>query len=465
MAGTHLMQKHVAVIGAGFGGLSAVKELAGHPEIRVTWIDRQNYHLFLPLLYQVATATVEAPDIAQPARDVLRKHRNVRFVLGSVDLIDRNDRTVWVDGAPINYDVLIVATGSETAKLGVPGVDDHAHGLKYLDEAMAIRERLVSACEEAAQTSDEDRIRSLLSFAIVGGGPTGVEMAGALAEFRLHVMPRVYPEIDPQLCRIVLIDSSDRPLSVLSKRTSAYARRTLEGYGVEMRLDTRVGEVTETGVVTEDGEQIDAFTVIWAAGVKGAPIEGLPEADRRGRIATTRALALEGDPDVFIAGDLNGLVNPSTGKPYPQVAAVATQQGVHAARNALLRIDGRPVQDFTYRNYGTMITIGRHKAAVERGALRITGFLAWIAWLIVHLMKLVGVRNRLMVLLSWLHMYFTRDFAVRVLLRRHRFPRTSLSEPKDDFPAPKVPADGPDPNVPSPGELFASAQEEDREHG
>lgn len=459
------MQKHIIVIGAGFAGLHAILELTGHPDVRVTWIDRNNYHLFLPLLYQVATATVEAPDIAQPARDVLRKHRNVRFVLGEVDRIDRGERTVWVDGAPINYDALIVATGSETAKLGVPGVDEHAHGLKYLDEAVAIRERLVSACEEAAQTDDPERKRALLSFAIVGAGPTGVEMAGALAEFRRNVMPRVYPEIDPDFCRIVLIDSSERPLSVLSKRTSAYARRMLESYGVEMRLDTRIAEVTDTGVNTEDGDRIDAFTVVWAAGVSGASIQGLPEPDERGRVATTRSLALQDDSAVFVVGDVNSLVDPSSGKPYPQVAAVATQQGTHAARNALRLVQDEPLADFSYRNYGTMITVGRHRAAVERGFVRVTGFPAWLAWLAVHLLKLTGARNRLMVLLSWLHMYVTRDFAVRVLVRRHKFPATTPAENAGDFPVPDVPSDGPDPDVPPPGELFAASQEEHGEPG
>jgi NADH:ubiquinone reductase (H+-translocating) len=454
------METHIVVIGAGFAGTNAVMELADHPSVRITWIDRQNYHLFLPLLYQVATATVEAPDIAQPARDFIKKHRNARFVLGSADRVDLSEQTVWVDGAPIRYDYLIVATGSKTAELGVPGVGEYAHGLKDLSEAMAIRNQFVSACEEAAQTSDPERSRALLTFAIVGGGPTGVEMAGALAELRRNVLPKIYAEIDPRDCHIVMIESSDRPLSMLSKRTSAYAAKTLKEYDVELRLSTRVAEVTERGVRTEDGDEIDAFTVIWAAGVSGAPASGLPEPEKGGRIETTQYLSLPTNPNVYVSGDVNGLLNPSTGKPYPQVAAVATQQGVAAARNILRQIDGDRQVPFRYRDLGTMVTVGRHRAVAERGFLRVTGFVAWAAWLFVHLVKLVGGRNRVMVLLSWLHLYFTRDFAVRVLYQRHHFPKPEHVTQPSEFPRPEVPPEGPDTDEPPPGELFERAQEE-----
>jgi NADH:ubiquinone reductase (H+-translocating) len=452
--------QHVIVIGAGFAGATAVRELAGQDGVRVTWIDRQNYHLFLPLLYQVATATLEAHDIAQPARDFIKRHRNVQFVLGTCDRVDLDAQTVWVDGADLHYDYLIVATGSETARLGVPGVEEHAFGLKSLNEAMEIRNRLWSACEEAAQTVDRERIRALLTFAVVGGGPTGVEMAGALAEVRLHVLPRVYPEVDPNLFRIMLIDSSDRPLSVLSEGTSAYTARTLEEYGVELRLDTRVAEVTERGVRTQDGDEIDAYTVVWAAGVQGSPIEGLPEPDKRKRIETTPWLSLPDYPNVYIVGDVNGLVDRSTTKPFPQVAPVATQQGRHAARNILHETRGERRRRYRYRNLGTMITVGRHRAAAERGRLRITGFPAWFAWLFVHLIKLVGGRNQFMVLVSWLHMYFTRDFAVRVLYQRHRFPPRPEVPQVTDVPVPQVPSEGPDPDEPLPGDLAVAAQEE-----
>lgn len=459
--------KHIVVIGAGFAGLQAVLTLADESGVRVTWVDRHNYHLFLPLLYQVATASVEAPDIATPARDVLRKYRNVRFVLGTADRIDLTTRRVVVDGAELEYDALIVATGSKTAELGVAGVKEHGHTLKDLSEALLIRERIVSACEEAAQTADADRVRSLLSFTIVGGGPTGVEMAGALAEYRLHVMPRVYPEIDPELCRILLVDSSERPLSMMSKHASSYARGRLEEYGVELLLETRIGKVTQHGVVTDDGREIDSFTVIWAAGVQGVVIEGLPEPGQGSRIETDDTLALHSQPEVFIAGDLNGMIERDTDGPLPQVAAVATQQGVTAAHNALAQVRGTKPERFRYRNYGSMVTVGRHRAVMERGVLKVTGFPAWIAWLAVHLVKLVGGRNRLMVLLSWLHMYFTRDFAVRVLTRRHVFPRRpdARTATNDEHPSPDVPAEGPDPDEAPPGELFARAQESDGEAG
>jgi NADH dehydrogenase len=456
----HREDQHVIVIGAGFAGAAAVRTLAGQEGVRVTWIDRHNYHLFLPLLYQVATATVEAHDIAHPARDFIKRQRNVQFVLGTCDRVDLAAQTVWVDGAALHYDHLIVATGSATARLGVPGVEEHAFGLKSLNDGMDIRNRLWSACEEAAQTADPDRIRALLTFAIVGGGPTGVEMAGALAEVRLHVLPHVYPEVDPELFRIIIIDSSDRPLSVLSEDTSAYAARTLEEYGVELHLNARVANVTERGVRTEAGRDIDAYTVIWAAGVQGAPIEGLPEPDRRKRVATTPYLSLPAHDNVYVVGDVNGLVNRATGMPYPQVAPVATQQGRHAARNVLRVVRGQPRRRYRFQNLGTIITVGRHRAAAERGRLRITGFPAWFAWLAVHLLKLVGGRNRVIVLVSWLHMYVTRDFAVRVLYHRHRFPPLPEVPQVTDVPVPQVPAEGPDPEAPLPGELAVAAQEE-----
>lgn len=417
------MQTHVVIIGAGFSGLAAVRELLNHPEVKLTLVDRHNYHLFVPLLYQVAIAGLEAPEIAHPARDVLRRHPNASFVLGEVQRIDRAKRTVYVDDEPLPYDYLIVASGSQTNTLGVDGVVENATGLKSIADAMSIRDRILSACEEAAHLTDPDRVGALLTFTIVGGGPTGVELAGALAEIRKKMLPRYYPDINPSLYRVVLIDSSSRVVSMLSEGSSNYAGKTLRELGVELRLNTRISEVTPLGVRTEDGEFIDSLNTIWAAGVVGSPLDGLAEPGRSNRVPTTHLLNLEGDPRVYVAGDVNGYVPPRQERPYPQVAPMAVQQGEHAARNIVRHINGQKLKRFTYRDRGSMVTIGRGRAVAERGPVKITGLPAWFAWLAIHLLKLSGGRNKALVLISWLHGYLTYDFAVRMLHQRRHFPK------------------------------------------
>jgi NADH dehydrogenase len=427
------MQQHVVVIGAGFAGLYAVRELLDHPEVRLTLVDRHNYHLFVPLLYQVAIAGLEAPEIAHPARDVLRGHPRASFVLGEVKRVDRENRTIWVDDEPLPYDYLLVACGSQTNTLGVDGVVEHSTGLKSVADAMSIRDRILSACEESAHSTDPDRVRAMLTFAIVGGGPTGVELAGALAEIRKKIIPRYYPEIDPRLYRVIVIDSSPRIVSMLSEASSAYAEKTLSELGVELRLNTRISEVTPQGVRTEDGDFIDAFNTIWAAGVVGSPIEGLSEPGTGNRVPTTPLLTLEDDPRVYVAGDVNGYVPPKQEKPYPQVAPMATQQGEHAAKNIVRAIRGQKLKRFRYRDRGSMVTVGRGRAVAERGPIKITGFPAWFAWLAIHLLKLSGGRNRALVLISWIHGYLTYDFAVRVLHQRQRFPKKKGTSENKEF--------------------------------
>lgn len=427
------MQTHVVIIGAGFAGLAAVRALLDQPEVKLTLVDRHNYHLFVPLLYQVAIAGLEAPDIAHPARDVLQDHPDASFVLGEVQRIDRDNRTVYVDDEPLPYDYLIVASGSQTNTLGVDGVVENATGLKSVADAMSIRDRILSACEEAAHLTDPDRIGALLTFTIVGGGPTGVELAGALAEIRGKMLPRYYPDIDPNLYRVVLIDSSSRPVSMLSEDSSAYARKTLTELGVELRLDTRISEVTPLGVRTEEGEFIDSLNTIWAAGVTGSPMDGLPEPGRGNRVSTTPLLTLDGDPRVYVTGDVNGYIPPRQEKPYPQVAPMAVQQGEHAAQNIVRHMSGQKLKRFKYHDRGSMVTVGRGRAVAERGPIKITGFPAWFAWLVIHLLKLSGGRNKALVLISWLHGYVTYDFAVRVLHQRHRFPRKEGTSENKEF--------------------------------
>ncbi|GBC96274.1 NADH dehydrogenase [bacterium HR16] len=411
--------RHVVVLGAGFGGLSAVKHLARDRSVHVTLIDRNNYHLFQPLLYQVATAGLEAPQIAWPIRAILRRYPRVRFWMGNVDSVDPLDKRVWVDGKAISYDYLVVSVGSTSHDYGIPGVRENAIPLKSLGDAMRIRDRVLSAVEEAVRTTDPARRRALLTFVVVGGGPTGVELAGALAELKRHVLARDYPEVASEEIRIVLVEATDRLLGYLSPSLSAYTRRTLEQMGVAVMTSRAVSEVTPFGVCLRDGTFIPSYVVIWTAGVTGIALPGLP-AGRNGRIATTPELYIPDLPDIYVVGDLNGLEQ--DGKTLPQVAPVAMQQGAWAARNILRRIHGKPQLPFRYRDKGNLATIGRKHAVGEVKGLRFSGYLAWLTWLAVHIYYLTGFRNRLMVLSNWIYSYFTYDFAVRVIHHRHQFP-------------------------------------------
>ncbi|GIV19851.1 MAG: pyridine nucleotide-disulfide oxidoreductase [Armatimonadota bacterium] len=416
---------HVVVLGAGFGGLSAVKVLAQDRRVRVTVIDRNNYHLFQPLLYQVAIAGLEAPQVAWPIRAMFRRYPNARFWMGSVESVDPIDKRVWVDGKPVSYDYLVVSLGSTSHDYGIPGVRENAIPLKSLGHAMAIRDRVLSAVEEAVRTAESSRRQALLTFVVVGGGPTGVELAGALAELKRHVLVRDYPEIAPEEMRIVLIEAGDRLLGYLSPESSVYTRRTLEQLGVTVLTGCAVSEVTPFGVYLRGGSFIPSYLVIWTAGVRGMSLPGLPEGSN-GRIPTTPELYIPETPDIYVVGDLNGLM--VGGKPLPQVAPLAKQQGAWAARNILRRIHGHPELPFRYRDKGNLVTIGRNHAVGEVRGVRFTGRLAWLTWLAVHIYYLTGLRNRLMVLGNWIYSYLTYDFAVRVIHRKQHFPYPSEEE-------------------------------------
>jgi len=410
--------QHVVVLGAGFGGLSAVQQLARHRDVRVTLIDRNNYHLFQPLLYQVAIAGLEAPQIAWPVRAMLRRYPNTRFLMGDVQSIDLIDRRVWVDGKAVSYDHLIVAAGTTSHDYGIPGVRENAIPLKSLADAIRIRDRIFSAVEEAVRTADEERRRALLTFVVVGGGPTGVELIGALAELNQHVLARDYPEIAPDEVQLVLLEAAERPLNYLSPEASEYTRQALQKMGVRVMTSSAVSEVTPFGVYLQDGRFMPTYTVVWTAGVKGVPLPGLPSG-RSGRIPTTEFLSLPEAPEVYIVGDLNGLEE--NGSVFPQVAPLAKQQGAWAARNILRCLRGERELPFRYRDKGNLVTIGRNRAIGEVKGLRFSGTLAWLVWLAVHIYYLTGLRNRLMVLSNWIYSYFTYDFAVRVIHQRHQF--------------------------------------------
>ena len=419
----HPAKRHIVIAGIGFAGLSCARMLANQPGIIVTVVDRTNHHLFQPLLYQVAIAGLEAPAIAEPARALLRDYSNIRFRIGTVQSVDLERQMVSIDDRRLLYDYLVIATGSTTAHFNIPGIQEHAFEMKTLNQALTIRDQILSACEEATRERDPARRSALLTFVIVGGGATGVELAGALAELRTHVLESDYPEIQPEDFRIVMVESGDAPLAAMKERLREYTGKTLtETFKVEFIGGTRVTEVRRDGVITNDGRHIQAYTVIWTAGIIGNHLDGLPEPAGGGRLATDESLRLPDHPSVYVLGDINGGLDPETGEPYPQLGQTAVQQGRHAGRNILLALANRPVRPFKYQDKGVLVTIGRNRGVADLYGHQFTGLPAWIAWLGVHLLLLVGFRNKLLVMASWIYSYVTYDFAVRILRQRRSFP-------------------------------------------
>jgi NADH:quinone reductase (non-electrogenic) len=407
-------QAKVVVLGAGFAGLRAVRRL-GAAGIETLWVDSRNYHCFLPLLYQVATAGLEPQEIAYPARSILRHVAAVEFRLARVLAGDPAARVLQVaDGDPLQYDRLIVATGGAAEDFGIPGVADFTFRLYDLEDARALRNHILRALERAVVEEDPAGRAELLTFVIVGGGATGVEMSGALAEFQNHVVPRDYKTLDPRSMRIVVVEAGPDVLPSFPPALRERARRDLQEFGVMVRSSTRVERVTATGVDLVGGERIGSRTVIWAAGIRASPVAaslGLPTG-RSGRLVVGPTLQVPGHPDVFVAGDV-ALVE---GMRLPQVAQVAIQQGELAADNVLRSLRGQPLVPFVYRDKGSMATIGRSRAVAIIGRVPLEGRLAWWAWLVVHLVMLIGFRNRLVVLVNWAWNYLTFDRGLRAIV-------------------------------------------------
>jgi NADH dehydrogenase len=408
---------HVVIVGGGFGGLDAAKALNGAP-VQVTLIDRHNHHVFQPLLYQVATAGLSPGDIASPIRWILRRQRNLRVLLARVDRIDLAARRLHLDaGDTVAYDALIVATGVTHSYFGRDDWAPAAPGLKTLDDALEIRRRVLLAFERAEREADPARQRELLTFAIVGGGPTGVELAGALAEIARKALRSEFDAIDPATARILLIEAGPSILQAFPASLRDAARRSLVRLGVEVREGSAVTGI-EAGAVTVGAERIGAGTVLWAAGVRASPLGaalGVP-LDRAGRVVVQPDLAVPGHPEVFVAGDLAAFTH-QTGAQLPGVAQVAKQQGVHAARSVLRRLRGEPTAAFRYREYGNMATIGRNAAIADFNWWRVSGYPAWLLWLSVHILFLIGFRNRLSVMLQWGASYITYQRSVRLITR------------------------------------------------
>ncbi|ODS63383.1 MAG: pyridine nucleotide-disulfide oxidoreductase [Arenimonas sp. SCN 70-307] len=399
-------QPHVVVVGGGFAGLWAVRALARAP-VRITLVDRCNHHLFQPLLYQVATAGLSAPDIAAPLRHILRRQANVEVRLAAVAGVDADAKCIRLEGGDaIAFDYLLLASGATHAYFGHDEWEAHAPGLKTLDDALHLRRRLLLAFEHAEAEPDPQRRKAWLEFAIIGGGPTGVELAGTLAEIARHTLRREFRRIDPAQARVRLVEAGPRVLPSFPETLSAKARRQLERLGVEVVTGTPVTRITGEGYWL--GEQfVPAGTVVWAAGVAASPLArslGVP-LDRAGRVRVAPDLSVPGHPDIFVAGDLAAV---SQGKrAVPGVAPAAKQMGRHVAKAIAARLRGAEAPAFRYRDFGNLATIGRMAAVVDFGTLRFSGLPAWWFWLGAHVFFLIGFRNRLVVLLNWFWAYWS----------------------------------------------------------
>jgi NADH dehydrogenase len=409
---------HIVILGCGFGGLAAVRELS-RADVRITLVDRSNHHLFQPLLYQVATAGLSAPAIAAPIRHILAEQSNVTTLMACVADIDIERRMVLLkDGGAIPYDYLILATGSTHSYFGHDEWAEMAPGLKTLGDAFEIRRRILLAFEHAEREMLDELRTPWLTFAVIGAGATGVEMAGTMSEVARHTLADEFRRIDPRKARVVLIEGNDRVLGNYPEDLSKKAQRQLETLGVEVRTSCRVTAIDENGV-SFDGpngsERLQARTVIWSAGVAASPIGkslGVP-LDRAGRVIVQPDLGIPGHPEVFVIGDLAAAT--SDGKPVPGVSPAAKQMGRTAARNILLHRQGKPLKTFRYRDYGSLATIGRKSAVAQVGKFKFSGFSAWLFWLFVHVYFLIGFRSRLMVMTDWAWAYFTFQRNARVV--------------------------------------------------
>jgi NADH dehydrogenase len=410
---SHGTSLRVVIIGAGFGGLSAAKQLAKAP-FNLTIVDRHNYHLFQPLLYQVATAGLSPGDIASPIRGIVHRQRNAKVILAKVSGIDTACKEVVAEGRRIPYDYLIIATGAEHAYFGHDW-SSYAPGLKTIDDATYLRRRILLAFERAEAEPDPDERRRLLNFVVVGGGPTGVEMAGAIAELAKRALAADFRSIDPRCARIILIEAGPRLLAPFSPTLSEAARRSLEQLGVEVRLDASVTDCDCSGV-SLGNERLQTRTIVWAAGVKASPVaEWLGvESDGAGRVKVTADLSVPGHPDIFVIGDAAAATVPD-GRPLPGVAPVAKQQGRYVANLLMARAKGRTLPAFRYRDVGSMATIGRKRAVAQIGAFKASGLVAWVLWSLAHIYFLIGFRNRLAVAMNWCWNYVTFQRGTRLI--------------------------------------------------
>lgn len=412
-------RQRAVIVGGGFGGLAAARTLARRADVDVALIDKQNYHLFQPLLYQVAMAGLSPGEIATPIRGVLSRYPNAQTLMAEVSAVDLEKKVVRADFGCVEYDWLVLACGAQHSYFGHEDWEPFAPGLKTLEQATEVRRRVLTAFELAEREPDAERARRLLTFVVIGGGPTGVELAGSLGEISRFALSRDFRRIDPRRTRVVLIEAGPRILASFDQELANKAQRDLEGMGVTIWTNARVTGVDAHGVQLE-GERLEAETVLWAAGVKpsrlnatlGAPL------DRAGRVIVSRDLSLPGHPEVFVIGDQACFLD-EEGKPLPGLAPAALQQGRHAARNIQADMDGGARENFRYFDKGQLATIGRRRAVMQtKGGLRLSGPLAWYAWLLVHIFYLIGFKNRILVLVQWAWGYFTYKRGAQLIVSK-----------------------------------------------
>lgn len=410
----------VVIVGGGFAGINLAKALKGAP-VQVVLLDRNNYHLFQPLLYQVATAGLEPDSIAFPLRGIFKRQKNFHFRMAEVKNINREQNTLETNIGDIRYNYLVLATGSNTNFFGNKLIEEHAIGMKSLIEAVQIRNYVLKQFEESLLLKDEAEIRPKLNFVMVGGGPTGVELAGAFAELRKYVLPKDYPELPLHLMDIYLIEAGPRVLAGMSEETSRKTFASLEHIGVKVLLNTAVKDYDGKNLLLSNGHVIETQSLLWSAGVKGMTVPGLP-ADSllpNGRVNVNNMNLINGTGNIFAIGDIAQMVNDERfPKGYPMVAQVAMQQGKQLGKNLKSTLRGGGMKPFKYTDLGSMATIGRNRAVAEFAGIRLSGYIAWVAWMIVHLLNLLGFRNKLVVLINWSYRYLTYDRGTRIIIKR-----------------------------------------------
>lgn len=410
----------VVIIGGGFAGVSMAKKLK-NKNFQVVLLDKHNYHNFQPLMYQVATGGLEAGSIAYPIRKIVQEHKETFFRMALVERIDTENKKVITDIGTIYYDYVVIATGSTNNYFGNKEIEKNSMVMKTIPEALNIRSLILENFELALQTNDMDERRALMNFVIVGAGPTGVELAGALAEMKKAVLPKDYPDLDVTMMEINLVQGADRVLDAMSKKSSKSAEKFLKELGVKIHLKTIVTNYDGTTISTKDGLTFNTQAVIWSAGVKGAPVEGIADSlDRATRIKVNEYNQVEGFEDVFALGDVAAMYGEKYQFGHPMMAQPAIQQGELLAENLARLVNKQSMKKFVYNDKGSMATIGRNKAVVDLPKLHFSGFFAWFVWMFVHLMSLIGFKNKALVFWSWVYNYFVFDRESRVIIRPYR---------------------------------------------
>ena len=416
---------HIVVVGGGFGGIELIKQLK-NAAFRITLIDKNNYHTFQPLLYQVASGGLGADAIGYPFRLIFRGQKNFRFLHTEVKQIVADKQFIETEAGAVHYDHLVLATGSTTNYFGNKEIERNSMPMKSIPEALNLRSDLLEECEAASRTSRRELQKQHLRFVVVGGGPTGVETAGSLAEFRNHVMKHDYPELDSSLMEVYLVEASPNLLNGMKVASGEKAKSYLEKMGVIVKTGISVSAYRENKVVLSDGLELPCNTLIWAAGVKGKLVAGLPETSiASGRFQVDEYHQLKGVANVYAIGDSAGMLTSDRPKGHPMVAPVAVQQGNNLAKNLKNSLKGIAAKPFKYNDKGSMATVGRNKAVVDLPSYSFGGLLAWLVWMFLHLMLLVGFRNRVVVFIDWMWSYFTYERALRLIVRKYNVTPTA----------------------------------------